>query len=222
MSDSTYGTVTEPSGLSTAYLLRSKEIPAGVWEQIGGRGTRQYARRASILSCGTPGDLWRARIRMPRSAWQVLRTSICAHFLAANRTHPLKEGTFVLDFVNDREEIQNALETYYEGAAMGEEVAPAWLYPIKSELDASGIYLAAEVERFTAIYFKPKQRQSMQDRQAMNAALDPPVWVYIRALLGFLPDPRRATAKLVSATRPGLACYRCLGFPRFLSWRPPV
>ncbi len=92
-----------------------------------------------------------------------------------NRTHPLKEDTFVLDFVNDREEIQEAFKTYYEGAEMGEEVDPARLYQIKSELDASGIYLAEEVERFTSIYFKARQRQSMQDHQVMNAALDPAV-----------------------------------------------
>ena len=36
-----------------------------------------------------------------------------------NRTHPLKEDTFVLDFVNDREEIREAFKTYYEGAEMG-------------------------------------------------------------------------------------------------------
>lgn len=92
-----------------------------------------------------------------------------------NRTHPLKEDTFVLDFVNDREEIQKAFKTYYEGAEMGEEVDPARMYQLESELAAAGIYLAEEVERFTAIYFKPKQRQSPQDHQAMNAALDPAV-----------------------------------------------
>src|SRR5579875_385886 len=42
-----------------------------------------------------------------------------------NRIHPLKEDTFVLDFVNERQEIQDAFKTYYEGAEMGEEVAPA-------------------------------------------------------------------------------------------------
>ncbi len=42
-----------------------------------------------------------------------------------NRIHPLKEDTFVLDFVNDREEIREAFKTYYEGAEMGEEVDPA-------------------------------------------------------------------------------------------------
>lgn len=92
-----------------------------------------------------------------------------------NRTHPLKEDTFVLDFVNDREEIREAFKIYYEGAQMGEEVDPARMYAIKGDLDASGVYLAEEVERFSAVYFKPKQRQSAQDHQAMNAALDPAV-----------------------------------------------
>jgi type I restriction enzyme, R subunit len=92
-----------------------------------------------------------------------------------NRIHPLKEDTFVLDFVNDREEIREAFKTYYEGVGIGEEVDPARMYAIKSELDASGIYLDDEVERFCAVYFKPKQRQSALDHQAMNAALDPVV-----------------------------------------------
>lgn len=92
-----------------------------------------------------------------------------------NRIHPLKEDTFVLDFVNDREEIREAFKKYYEGAEMGEEVDPARMYAIKGELDASGIYLDEEIERFCAVYFKPKQRQSAMDHQAMNAALDPPV-----------------------------------------------
>jgi len=92
-----------------------------------------------------------------------------------NRIHPLKEDTFVLDFVNDREEIREAFATYYEGAEMGEEVDPARMYAIKGELDASGVYLTEEVERFCAVYFKPKERQSALDHQAMNAALDPAV-----------------------------------------------
>jgi type I restriction enzyme R subunit len=92
-----------------------------------------------------------------------------------NRIHPLKEDTFVLDFVNDREEIREAFKTYYEGAEMGEEVDPARMYQVKGELDASGIYLAEEVARFCAIYYQPKQRQSAMDHQAMNAALDPAV-----------------------------------------------
>lgn len=92
-----------------------------------------------------------------------------------NRIHPFKEDTFVLDFVNDREEIREAFKTYYEGAEMGEQVDPARMYQLRAELDSSGIYLAEEMNRFCEVYFKPKQRQSAADHQAMNAALDPPV-----------------------------------------------
>ena len=92
-----------------------------------------------------------------------------------NRTHPLKEDTFVLDFVNDRLEIQEAFKQFYEGAVMGEEVDPQRMYEIKGELDEAGIYLTDEVERFCAIYFKPKERQSAGDHKLMNAALDPAV-----------------------------------------------
>src|SRR5712671_2773166 len=63
----------------------------------------------------------------------------------------------------------------YESAEMGEEVDPARMYAIKGELDASGIYLDEETERFCAVYFKPKPRQSAMDHQAMNSALDPAV-----------------------------------------------
>src|SRR5262245_25309632 len=92
-----------------------------------------------------------------------------------NRIHPLKEDTFVLDFVNDRAEIRDAFKTYYEGAEMGEEVDPAHMYELKGELDASGVYLVEEVERFCAVYFKPKPKQSPMDHQAMHAALDPAI-----------------------------------------------
>lgn len=92
-----------------------------------------------------------------------------------NRTHRLKEDTFILDFVNEREEIQEAFKTYYEGASMGEEVDPARMYQIQAELNESGIYLDEEVQRFCAVYFKPRQKQSPLDHRLMNAALDPAV-----------------------------------------------
>ena len=45
----------------------------------------------------------------------------------------------------------------------------------RGELDAAGVYLGEEVERFCAVYFKPKLRQSSADHKVMNAALDPAV-----------------------------------------------
>lgn len=104
-----------------------------------------------------------------------------------NRIHPIKEDTFILDFVNDREEIREAFKTYYEGAKMGEDVDASRLYEIKSELDGMGIYLDADVVAFCLVYFKPKQRQNASDHQAMNAALDPAVSRF-KALMDQKPD----------------------------------
>jgi len=89
-----------------------------------------------------------------------------------NRTHPLKDDTFVLDFVNDPAEIQEAFRQYYEGSVMGEQVDPDRLYEVKAELDASGIYLQTEVTEFARVFFAPKRRQSPGDHKAMNAILD--------------------------------------------------
>jgi type I restriction enzyme, R subunit len=90
-----------------------------------------------------------------------------------NRIHPLKEDTFILDFVNDRDEIREAFKDYYEGAEMGEQVDPARMYQVKSELDTQGIYSDFDIGRFSSVYFKSRQKQSVQDHQLMNAALDP-------------------------------------------------
>lgn len=89
-----------------------------------------------------------------------------------NRTHPLKNDTFVLDFVNDPGEIQEAFRQYYDGSVMGEEVDPDRLYEIKTELDASAIYLDEEVDAFAKVFFAPKRRQSPSDHKTMNAILD--------------------------------------------------
>ena len=117
-----------------------------------------------------------------------------------NRMHPLKEDTFVLDFVNDRDEIREAFKQFYDGAVMGEEAEPNQMYTIKAELDAAGIYLHDEVERFVAIYFKPRERQSPADHNAMNAALDPAVDRF-RNLLAADPEQGELWRSKLSAYR---------------------
>ncbi|PIF34542.1 type I restriction enzyme R subunit [Flavobacterium sp. 9] len=97
-----------------------------------------------------------------------------------NRIHPLKEDTFILDFVNDPVDIQNAFKAYYEGAEIGEEVDPANLYRLQNELHLSQIYFDEDISNFCDIYFKPKQKQSILDHQLMNAALDPSVSRFIK------------------------------------------
>ncbi|KFB66763.1 type I restriction endonuclease [Candidatus Accumulibacter vicinus] len=97
-----------------------------------------------------------------------------------NRTHPLKDDTFVLDFVNEPGEIQDAFRQYYEGSVMGEQVDPDKLYAVKAELDASGIYLQTEVAELVRVFFAPKRRQSPGDHKTMNAILDQAVARFVQ------------------------------------------
>jgi type I restriction enzyme R subunit len=117
-----------------------------------------------------------------------------------NRTHPQKEDTFVLDFVNERDEIREAFQQFYEGAEIEEEAKPEQLYQLQAELDAQGIYQHQEIEHFCEIYFKPKQRQSAADHQAMNAALDPVVDRF-RTLYTESPEEAEAWRKKLTAFR---------------------
>lgn len=92
-----------------------------------------------------------------------------------NRTHPLKEDTFVLDFVNDRSEIQMAFKTYYDGAELGQEADPNNLYRIQQELLLEDVFSGEDIDSFAAIYFKNKEKQSNKDHEEINFILDTPV-----------------------------------------------
>lgn len=89
-----------------------------------------------------------------------------------NRVHPLKEDTFILDFVNDPSEIRQAFAQYYTGAQIGEEASPEQMYRLKAELDTAGVYDSDEVAAFAETYFKPVTRQSVADHRNINAVLD--------------------------------------------------
>jgi hypothetical protein len=53
-----------------------------------------------------------------------------------NRTTPGKEDTFVLDFVNDADEIQRSFQPYYEQTVVAESADPHQLYELQHRLEA--------------------------------------------------------------------------------------
>jgi type I restriction enzyme R subunit len=69
-----------------------------------------------------------------------------------NRIHPAKEDTFVLDFVNDAEQIQRSFALYYE-ASLAAPTDPNELYDAWRELDRFGVIRAEDVEAFAREYF---------------------------------------------------------------------
>lgn len=92
-----------------------------------------------------------------------------------NRIHSGKEDTFILDFVNETKEIQDAFQPYYEQTTVGEQADPNQLYELKARLDSYQVYYIAEVEEFAKIFYKPKEKQTSVDHAKMNACLDPAV-----------------------------------------------
>ncbi len=67
-----------------------------------------------------------------------------------NRTYPGKaeSGTFVLDFVNDPDEILEAFQPYYQSAELADVSDPDKIFEIDEKLRVSGIFTWNEVEQF--------------------------------------------------------------------------
>lgn len=82
-----------------------------------------------------------------------------------NRTCAGKEGTFVLDFVNDRETIFASFQPYYEITTVTEETDINHLYDLKARLDEFQIYWETEIEAFANVYFNPETKLNNPKQQ---------------------------------------------------------
>ncbi|MFP5267021.1 MAG: UvrB domain 3-containing protein, partial [Acidobacteriota bacterium] len=82
--------------------------------------------------------------------------------------HGVKSTTFVLDFVNDPEEILLAFKAYYATAQLADVTDPNLVFDLRAKLDAAGYYDDFEVDRVVAVELNPNARQS-----ELIAALDP-------------------------------------------------
>jgi len=92
-----------------------------------------------------------------------------------NRTCTGKEDTFVLDFVNDAEEIRRAFQPYYEQTRVEESPDPHELYRLQHELDAAQVYWGSEVEAFANVFYRPLSKQRSTDSEALYGHLQPAV-----------------------------------------------
>jgi type I restriction enzyme, R subunit len=143
--------------------IRRKELP----EASPRRNTRccwwpRNTRPASTSRCCTPCT-WTSGLAGIQAVQTLSRL---------NRTHPLKDDTFVLDFVNDPEEIQEAFKPVLRRLGDGRAGRSGRLYEVKAELDASGIYLQTEVAEFCAGVLRAEAPPEPGDHKTMNAVLD--------------------------------------------------
>jgi len=89
-----------------------------------------------------------------------------------NRKCAGKDDTFILDFVNKAEDIQEAFKPYYQATIVEEVTEPNLLYDIETQLHAYGVYLKEELDKFAYIYFKPKDKKTSKDRAVLNHLID--------------------------------------------------
>ena len=93
-----------------------------------------------------------------------------------NRAHPQKHDTFVLDFVNDPEEIRAAFEPYYRTTILADETDPNKLHDLKAELDGYQVYAPKQVDELVRLYL------SGADRDQLDPILDACVAIYLENL----------------------------------------
>jgi type I restriction enzyme R subunit len=92
-----------------------------------------------------------------------------------NRTLPGKEAPFVLDFVNEAEDVFRAFRPYYDRTGLRETSDPARLEALKHELDHAQVYFWSEVEAFARVFYKPLARQSPADHGELERHVQPAV-----------------------------------------------
>ena len=95
-----------------------------------------------------------------------------------NRMCKGKTDTFILDFVNTREEIGKAFQEYYISTTVSDTTDPNVVYDMKSFLDGAMLYDEKEIDGFAKVFFKEKKQQSHMDLAKLNAFLDPVVERY--------------------------------------------
>lgn len=85
-----------------------------------------------------------------------------------NRAYPGKDTTYILDFVNEAEEVLEAFKTYYETAQLEATTDPNLVLDLRAKLDATGYYDSFEVDRVAQVEMDPKGTQAQ-----LNAAIAP-------------------------------------------------
>ena len=89
-----------------------------------------------------------------------------------NRAHPKKHDTFVLDFMNDADTIQEAFADYYRTTILSQETDPNKLHDLKTALDGYQVYVAEQITELVKLYL------GGADRDKLDPILDACVAIY--------------------------------------------
>ena len=90
-----------------------------------------------------------------------------------NRTHPDKQDTFIIDFVNSKEDILKAFQPFYQETSLSQEINTDLIYKTQKMLRAFKIYDDADIEKVTKIYFDEDKRKANRIQAAITNVLLP-------------------------------------------------
>ena len=89
-----------------------------------------------------------------------------------NRTTKGKVDTFIMDFVNEKEDILESFKPYYKETVLDEEVNVNLIYDTKTLVRNFRLFNDEDVEKFNKIYYKPGN-QSATDLGKITSMLTP-------------------------------------------------
>ena len=78
-----------------------------------------------------------------------------------NRCHPKKRDTFVLDFANDADTIQEAFQRFYKTTILSKETDPNKLNDLIMEIESANIYTEEEVRILNERYWCGEEREDI-------------------------------------------------------------
>ena len=76
-----------------------------------------------------------------------------------NRIYPGKEDTYILDFVNTKEDILDAFQPYYQETFLSREIDVNQIYKTQKNLRNYKVYNTTDIDKVTAIYFDPNRNK---------------------------------------------------------------
>ncbi|MCW5201803.1 type I restriction endonuclease subunit R [Desulfobulbus sp. US4] len=95
-----------------------------------------------------------------------------------NRSAKDKGDTFILDFANRVEDIQEAFTPYFQSTEIDQPTEPNQIYTLLRAIQTPPVIRPSDVDEFARIYFKPQARQSKRDHGALYKWIAPAVQRY--------------------------------------------
>lgn len=87
-----------------------------------------------------------------------------------NRIYPGKEDTFILDFVNDPEDIKEAFLPFYEVTVLDNDIEPNEIYTVYNKILDRQVINKEDVIKFTDLFYK--DNLTARDKSIMESCVD--------------------------------------------------